>query len=376
MSVVIKKVTSRRELKDFIDFPESLYRDCKYYVPQLIFDQVNTLSPDRNPASEFCDSSLFLAYKDGVLAGRVAAIVNKKANEQWNHKEVRFGWFDFADDRAVSEALIDEVEKFGRQRGMDKIVGPLGFTDFDPEGMLVDGFDSPSTMALNYNYPYYRIHMESLGFSKDIDWIVKRLEFPGELPERITRLSKIVEERTGVHEAEMKRKDMARPEFCREIFNLINECYKDLYDFTVLPPSMAEKYMGFYLNFADPEYLSFLKNEKGELVAFGITMPSIIHVLQKTRGRLFPFGWIPLLWNIFVKHGKGVEMLLVGVRPDYQNTGINSLLFSRLIGKFMGKGIKWAETNAILEYNTKNLSQFRDYALIYERRRRVYAKSL
>lgn len=376
MSVAIKEVRGKRELKTFINFTEKLYRECEYYVPQLFFDQLNTLSPSRNPASEFCDSALYLAYKDGALVGRVAAIVNRKANGQWNHNEVRFGWLDFTDDREVSEALIDKVAEFGRQRGMEKIVGPLGFTDFDPEGMLVEGFDSPSTMALSYNYPYYKEHMEALGFSKDTDWIEIRAKVPERLPERISRLSGVIEERTNVHKAEIRHRDLSSPKFCHEVFHLINECYKGLYDFTILPDSMAEKYMGFYLKVIDPEYLSFLKNERGELVAFGITMPSIGKVLQRNRGRLLPFGWIPLLWNLLIKHGEGVEMLLVGVRPDYQNTGINSLLFSDLLGKFIKNGVKWTETNAILETNLKNQGQFRDYEHIFDRRRRAYSKAL
>lgn len=376
MSIEIKKVTRRRELKAFINFPGILYRNCRCYVPKFYFDQVNTLSPNRNPASEFCEFALFLAYKDGALVGRVAAIVNRKANEQWNHQEVRFGWLDFVDDREVSQALIGQVEEFGRQRGMDKIVGPLGFTDFDPEGMLVDGFDSPCTMAMIYNYPYYPEHMEALGFKKDVDWVEYRLKIPDELPERIARLSKVVEKRTGVHKAYLGRRDFAKPEICHETFHLINECYKNLYDFTILPDSMADKYVGFYLKMLNLEYTSFLRNEKGEMVAFGVAMPSIVDVLQKTKGKLFPLGWLRLLWALFVKHVEGIEMLLVGVRPDYQNTGINSIVFSDILGAYIKNKVKWAETNNILESNLKNQGQFRDYEHLIERRRRAYAKSL
>lgn len=376
MSIVIKKVIRRRELKEFINFPEKIYRNCEYYVPKLYFDQFNTLSPKRNPSSEFCESALFLAYKDGVLAGRVAAIVNRKANQQWNHQEVRFGWLDFVDDREVSQALIGQVEEFGRQRGMDKIVGPLGFTDFDPEGMLVEGFDSPSTMALNYNYPYYPVHMEALGFEKDVDWVEYRVKILDERSERIARLSKIIEERTDVHKADISRRDLSSPEGCHELFHLINDCYKNLYDFTVLPDSMAEKYMGLYTKVADTRYTCFLRNEKGEMVAFGIAMPSIAGVLQKTKGKLFPLGWLRLLWTLFIKHGEGVEMLLVGVRPDYQNTGINSIVFADIHGAYIKNKVKWAETNAILETNLKNQGQFREYEHTFERRRRAYTKSL
>ncbi len=376
MSVEIKEVTTRRQLKTFVNFPEKLYKDNPYYVPPLEFDQMDTLDQKKGAAQEFCDSKLYLAYKDGELAGRVAAIVNYKANEQWNHKEVRFGWIDFIDDREVSRALMDKVEEFGRAHGMESIVGPLGFTDFDPEGMLIDGFDVLSTMALIYNFPYYNDHLADMGFEKDADWIEYKVTIPEIAPERWDRMFKIISQRTNCHLRQLTRKIIREEDYGHKVFRCINDCYKDLYNFTVLPDHMAEKYMGFYLSILDLRYLSMVENEKGDLVAFGITMPSIARALQKSRGKLFPFGWWPLLKSLFIKHEEGAEMLLVGVHPDYQNSGINSLLFMDMFKKYHQLGVVWAESNAILETNLKNQGQFRDFNPECKKRRRSYIKKL
>ncbi|MBR1577072.1 MAG: N-acetyltransferase [Bacteroidales bacterium] len=376
MPVEIRPVRNRRELRQFVNFPERLYKDNPYYVPKLVFDQMDTLDQEKGAAQEFCDSVLYMAYKDGEPVGRVAAIVNHKANEQWNHKEVRFGWYDFVDDREVSKALMDKVEEFGRKHGMESVVGPLGFTDFDPEGMLVDGYDRLSTMALIYNFPYYNDHMDAMGFGKDADWIEYKVQVPTVMPERWPRLEKIIMERAGVHLRPLTRKIIREEDYGHKVFRCINDCYKDLYNFTVLPDHMADKYLGFYLSILDLRFLSMVENDKGDLVAFGISMPSIVKALQKTRGKLFPFGWWPLLKAMFVKHDDMAELLLVGVHPDYQNSGVNSLVFMDMFRKFNAMGIKVAETNAILETNLKNQGQFRDFEHECKKRRRSYIKKL
>ncbi len=376
MSVTIKEVTSRHQLRTFVNFPEKLYKGNPCYVPPLVFDQMDTLDQKRGAAQEFCDSKLFLAYKDGELAGRVAAIVNHKANRQWNHKEVRFGWIDFIDDGEVSRALMDKVEEFGRSFGMESVVGPLGFTDFDPEGMLVEGYDVLSTMALIYNFPYYNDHLVRMGFEKDADWIEYKVTIPEVPPERWDRLYKIISQRTNCHLRQLTRKIVRKEDYGHKVFKCINDCYKDLYNFTVLPDHMAEKYLGFYLSILDLRYLSMVENEKGDLVAFGITMPSLVHTLQRNRGKLFPFGWWPLVKSLFLKHEEGAEMLLVGVHPDYQNSGINSLLFMDMFRKYHELGVVWAESNAILETNLKNQGQFRDFNPECKKRRRSYIKKL
>ena len=376
MSIELKRVQTRCELRKFVNFPEKLYRHNPYYVPPLVFDQMDTLDQKKGAAQEFCDSELWLAYKDGKMAGRVAAIVNHRANEQWNHKEVRFGWYDFIEDEEVAGALMDKVEEFGRKHGMESVVGPLGFTDFDPEGMLVEGYDQLSTMPLIYNYPYYIDYLERMGFEKDADWIEYVVQVPTVMPERWPRVEKIISERANVHLRQLTRKIIRDEDYGHKVFRLINDCYKDLYNFTVLPDHMADKYLGFYLSILDLRFLSMAENEKGELVAFGISMPSIVKALQKTRGKLFPFGWWPLLKSMFLKHDDRAELLLIGVRPDYQNSGVNSLLFMDMFRKYNEMGIKEAETNAILESNYKNQGQFRDFEHVQNKRRRSYIKKL
>ena len=376
MSIEIRPVRTRSELKKFVNFPEKLYRDNPYYVPPLVFDQMDTLDQEKGAAQEFCDSELYLAYKDGELAGRVAAIVNHRANEQWNHKEVRFGWYDFIEDKEVAQALMDKVYEFGRKFQMESVVGPLGFTDFDPEGMLVEGYDQLSTMALIYNHPYYHDYLNEMGFDKDADWIEYIVTVPEEMPERWPRLAAIIEQRANVHLRQLTRRIIRKEDYGHKVFRCINECYKDLYNFTVLPDHMAEKYLGFYLSILDLRFLSMVENEKGELVAFGISMPSIVKALQKTRGKLFPFGWWPLLKAMFLKHGEMAELLLIGVRPDYQNSGVNSLVFMDMFRKFNAMGIKHCESNAVLETNLKNQSQFREFNPVSKKRRRSYIKKL
>lgn len=376
MSVEIKEVQSRRELREFVNFPEKLYRYNPYYVPPLEFDQMDTLDQKKGAAQEFCDSKLYLAYKDGKLAGRVAAIVNRLANKQWNHKEVRFGWYDFIDDREVSKALMDKVEEFGRKYGMESVVGPLGFTDFDPEGLLIEGFDRLSTMALIYNYPYYVDHIEEMGFQKDADWIEYKIEVPKALPERVARMANIIEQRANVHVTPLTRKLIKEKDYAHKIFKIINECYKNLYNFTVLPEKMADKYIGFYLKVLDLNYVSLVENDKDEIVAFGITMPSIVRALQRSRGKLFPFGWWYLAKSLFFKREEGVEMLLVGVNPEYRNSGVNALVQLDMFKKYTEAGVKWAETNAILETNIKNQGQFKEFDRECKKRRRSYIKPL
>ncbi len=376
MSVEIKEVQSRKELREFVNFPEKLYRHNPYYVPPLEFDQMDTLDQKKGAAQEFCDSKLYLAYKDGKLAGRVAAIVNRLANKQWNHKEVRFGWYDFIDDREVSKALMDKVEEFGRKYGMESVVGPLGFTDFDPEGLLIEGFDQLSTMALIYNYPYYVDHIDAMGFQKDADWIEYKIYVPEALPERVARMANIIKQRANVHITPLTRKLIREKDYAHKIFKIINDCYKNLYNFTVLPEKMADKYIGFYLKVLDLNYVSLVENERDEIVAFGITMPSIARALQRSRGKLFPFGWWYLAKSLFFKREEGVEMLLVGVNPDYQNSGVNTLVQADMFRKYTEAGVKWAETNAILETNIKNQGQFKEFDHECKKRRRSYIKKL
>lgn len=376
MSVEIIEVKTKAQLRAFVRFPEKLYRNNSCYVPPLEFDQMDTLDQEKGAAQEFCDSALYLAYKNGELAGRVAAIINKLANKQWKHDEVRFGWYDFVDDAEVSKALMDKVEEFGRKYKMNTIVGPLGFTDFDPEGLLIKGYDKVGTMALIYNHPYYVDHIEAMGFAKEIDWYEYRVTIPEKLPERVARVANIIQQKANVHIRPITRKMIREEDFGHKLFDAINECYKKLYNFTILPTHMAEKYLGFYLSILDLNFLSAVFNEKNELVAFGISMPSINKALQKCRGRLFPFGWWSLMRSLYFKREKSVELLLIGCMPEYQNQGLTSLITADMFRKYCKAGIKYAESNAVLEDNIRSQGQYKDFETEQEKVRRSYIKHL
>ena len=376
MSVEIRKVSSRKELKAFVRFANNLYKGNKYYVPSMPFDDMNTFNKDKNGAFEFCDAELYLAYKDGELAGRVAAIVNYKANESWKADQVRFGWIDFIDDIEVSAALLEAVCAFGRARGMKQIVGPLGFTDFDPEGMLVEGFDRLSTMALIYNHPYYPEHMVRHGYVKETGWVEYRITIPEQLPENHRRLSEIIKERYGLKLRKLSRRQIRKEDYGRKLFKLINETYCVLYGYSLLSDKQIDQYVDLYLSLIDTKMLTFIEDPKGDLIAAGISIPSLSEALQKCNGEILPFGWWHLLKTMFFKKPDTLDLLLIGVRPDYQNRGVNSLLFVDLFENYKKMGFKYAETNANLETNAKVQAMWHPFEKELHKRRWVFGKEL
>ena len=376
MSVTISVVRNRREFKEFLHFPLTLYKDMPAFVPPLIMDDRDTLDPRKNPAYEFCDAAMYLAYKDGKVAGRVAAIVNNKANAQWGHKEVRFGWFDFIDDREVSKALLDAVVAFGKERGMTTVLGPLGFTDFDPEGMLVEGYEYLSTMALHHNWPYYKDHMEALGYAKDVDWVEYRIYIGDTVPDKYTRVARIVEERYGLSLRKITRREIRRTDVGYRLFDLINETYSSLYDFTILPKKMVDKYIGFYLGVLDLKFVSLVEDKDHNIVAFGVVMPSITRALKKCKGRLFPFGWFHILRSMYWKYEENFEMLLIGVKPEYQKKGVASLIFVDILKELIAGGFKYGESNAELETNLDIRTMWSGNDVRECKRRRVYKKAI
>ena len=376
MSVLIKTVTTRKELKTFVRFANKLYKGNKYYVPSMPFDDLNTLDKDKNGAFEFCEAEYYLAYKNGVLVGRVAAIVNHKANESWKVKQVRFGWFDFIDDMEVSAALLDAVIAFGRERGMTQIVGPLGFTDFDPEGMLVEGFDRLSTMALIYNHPYYPEHMKKLGYYKETGWLEYRITIPTEVPERHRRLAELVKERNNLTLRKLTRRQIRKENYGVKLFNLINDTYCKLYGYSLLSDRQIEQYVDLYLSLVDPRMLNFVEDENGDLIAAAITIPSLAEALQKCNGEIFPFGWWYLLKNMFIKKPDTLDLLLIGVRPDYQNKGVPTLVICDLIETFNRLGFKYAESNANLETNTSIQALWGPFEKEQHKKRWVFGKDI
>ena len=376
MSILIKTVTTRKELKTFVRFANKLYKGNKYYVPSMPFDDLNTLDKDKNGAFEFCEAEYYLAYKNGVLVGRVAAIVNHKANESWKVKQVRFGWFDFIDDMEVSAALLDAVIAFGRERGMTQIVGPLGFTDFDPEGMLVEGFDRLSTMALIYNHPYYPEHMKKLGYYKETGWLEYRITIPTEVPERHRRLAELVKERNNLTLRKLTRRQIRKENYGVKLFNLINDTYCKLYGYSLLSDRQIEQYVDLYLSLVDPRMLNFVEDENGDLIAAAITIPSLSEALQKCNGEIFPFGWWYLLKNMFIKKPDTLDLLLIGVRPDYQNKGVPTLVICDLIETFNRLGFRYAESNANLETNTSIQALWGPFEKEQHKKRWVFGKDI
>ena len=380
MSLIeIKKVESKKDLKTFIDFHYDLYEGNEYDVPNLFSDEMNTLSKDKNAAFEFCEAEYYLAYKDGKLAGRVAAIINHKANNKWGKKSVRFGWIDFIDDREVSKALLDAVEKYGKEKGMEDMVGPLGFTDMDPEGMLTWGFDQLGTMPTIYNYAYYPEHIEALeGFEVDNKYVEFKIMVPDEVPEKYAKIAMMIEKRYNLHVRKLTKKDIFQGGMGQKIFDLINDTYKDLYGYSELSQKQIDQLIKSYLGFLDFNLITCIEDwTDGEhkLIGVGITMPSLAHALRKCRrGRLLPFGWYHVLRAIKQHKTNIVDLLLIGILPEYRAKGANALLFADLIPWYQKYGIEWGETQVELETNAGVQGQWGALTPVMHKRRKCYKK--
>ena len=379
--ITIKRVESKRDLKRFIELHYDLYAGNPYDVPNLFSDEMKTLSKDKNAAFEFCEAEYFLAYNaEHQLVGRVAAIINHRANKRWGRLCVRFGWIDFIDDINVSRALLQAVEDYGRSKGMNEMIGPLGFTDLDPEGMLTWGFDQLGTMPTIYNYSYYPEHMEQLGdFEKDNDYVEFKLMVPDTVPEKYTKISRMIETRYNLHVRKFTKKDIFEGGYGRKIFELINTCFKDLYGYSELSDSQISQYIDMYLPMADLSLITGVEdwNAEKKLVAVGISIPSLSVALQKCRrGRLFPLGWWHILRALKQHKTKGVDLLLLGVLPEYRMKGANALMFSDLIPRYQAYGFEWGESQVEMETNENVQSQWQYLETILHKRRRCYKKWL
>lgn len=412
--IEVRRVISKQDLKQFIDFYYELYRDNEYAVPFLRFDELNTLNKHKNPSFDFCDAEYFLAFKEGKVVGRVAAIINRCANEQWKKKQVRFGWFDFIDDLEVSKALLMAVEKYGKQRGMTEMAGPLGFTDMDREGMMIEGFDRLSTAYVIYNYPYYPKHIEAIGgFEKDNDWMEYRIKVPEVTPEKFAKTAQMIERRYNLHAHKFTSDELLHHDMGHRVFEILNETYKDLYDFQKLSERQIDQLVNDYIKKADlnlvtavvdcnyakmlsesqtssggdslaSETIHLSESDKkeiallgGKMVGFGISFPSFAHALQKTKnGKLFPMGWWHML-NVLKWHKTDtVDLLLIGVLPEYRAKGANAIIFADLIEQYRQYGFKWAEAMPQMETNTKMRNQWQYLEAEQHRRRRCFKKKI
>ncbi|MGM9854754.1 MAG: N-acetyltransferase [Muribaculaceae bacterium] len=375
MAIEIRKIDTKGGLKKFVKWGIDLYKGNECFVPPLVMDDVNTLDPHNNPAFDFCESIYFMAYDDGKPVGRIAGIINNVVNEKTGKKTLRFGWVDFIDDPRVSEALFRAVEVWGRSKGMEEIVGPLGFSDMDPEGMLVEGFDQEGTMATIYNYPYYPKHLEAMGFEKEADWIEFRMTIPDGIPERYQRISDIIKRKYELSTPKYTSAKKLVKDYGQAIFQLINEAYSELYGYSPLTPRQINRYISMYIPVLRLDNISLIVDKDKKLIGVGIAMPSMSKALIKSRGRMFPFGWIHLLKALRGQNDV-VDLLLVAVKPEYQSKGVNSLLFTDLIPCFIKNGYKFAESNPELELNQKVQSQWGYFETRQHKRRRAFRKSL
>ena len=367
MATEIRKVSTRKELKQFVQFQLDLYEGNKFWCPPLIFDELNTLGKDKNPAFEYCEAEYWLAYRDNKIVGRIAGIINMRANEVWKENFVRFGWIDFIDDPEVSEKLIDTVIQWGKTKGMTGIQGPLGFTDMDPEGMLIEGFEELSSLSAIYNYPYYPEHMANMGFTKGVDWVHFDINIPQEIPEKVSRSAAIVEKKYHLRTLQAKKAKELLP-YTKKMFMMQNKAFQDLYGFAAIGEKQIELYTKQYFGFIRPEFVSLVIDEKDDVVGFGVTIPDLTHALQKCKGKLFPFGFIHVYRAL--KKNDAIHMYLIGVHPDYQGRGALALVYSELHKAYIKHGITKATTHSQLENNLKAISIWKNYdSRIYLRRR-------
>ena len=401
--IEIRRVETKEDLDSFIDFYYDLYRGNEYAVPFMRFDEVSTLSKDKNSSFEFCDAEYFLALRDGKVVGRVAAIINHRANEEWNKKQVRFGWFDFIDDQEVSKALLAQVEQYGKEHGMTEMAGPLGFTDMDREGMLIEGFDRLSTAYIIYNYPYYPEHIAAIGgFEKDNDWMEYRVKVPEVTPEKFAKTAQMIERRYNLHAHKFTYSQLVKEGMGHRLFEILNETYKDLYDFQQLSERQITQLIEDYIKKADlnlvvgvvdknftvdslhedgtplsEQEVTEVKALGGKMVGFGVSFPSFSRALQKTKnGKLFPFGWWHMLKVLKWHKTDTVDLLLIGVLPEYRSKGANAIIFADLIEKYREYGFKWAEAMPQMETNTKMRNQWQYLESEVHRRRRCFKKKI
>jgi GNAT superfamily N-acetyltransferase len=374
MPIIIREVTTKKELKKFIRFGIDLYKNCEFAAPPLLMDDLLNLSKGKNPALDFCDVAFFVALIDNKIVGRIAGIINPVSNKTWNQKHARFGWVDFIDNTEVSKVLFDTAIGWAKEKGMTAIHGPLGFTDFDHEGTLIEGYDKLGTLATIYNYPYYPKHIEQHGFIKDIDYKEYLITVPEEYPEKYFRIADIVKKKYNLTSKYFKTRKDVVDNYALKIFDLLNLCYQDLYGFTKLNEKQIAFYIKLYFSFFRLDTVSIVVDGKDDVIALGIAMPSFTKALQKAKGDLFPFGWFYMMRAL--KKNDVVDLYLMAVHPDYQNKGVNSIMFADIMPNSTKNGYKFAESNPELETNTKMSSQWGSFEHVNHKKRRVYVKKI
>ena len=374
--ITVVKVSTRKQMNDFIGVPSYIYKDCEQYVPDMEYEIRGFFSPKTNPGMEFSDIQAFVAYRSGKAVGRVAGIINHHANEWWERKNARFSMLEFVDDPEVSKALFDALAEWGREAGMKKLQGPMGISDFDKEGMLVEDFHLTGSMTAYYNPDYYPRHMERLGFRKEVDWLQVRIDIPKEVPAKYARVAQYAREMVGLKVVKVTPHQVLKEGYGEKIFNLLNIAYAPLFGFSPLTPRQIRFYLEKFVPMLDTQLVPIIENDKGELVGIAITLPSLTRALQKSKGRLWPLGWYHLLRSLKWKHEESTEMLLIAIHPEYQGLGVNAMFFDDLIPIYNRCGYKWAETGPQLEDNGRELSQWKPLKPQLVKRRRCFVKEI
>lgn len=374
--IQIRPISTKREKQQFIAFANNLYKDCPYYCPPLWLDEMNTFDPKANPSLEVCDIQMWMAYRGQQPVGRIAAFINRIANQHWNVQRVRFGWMDFIDDMEVSHALLDTVAAWGKEHGMKEMNGPVGLTDWDHEGLLLQGYEYLAPMASLYNFPYYVQHLEHYGLTKEADWIEYQITAPQQVPERVHRMAQIVAQRSHLRIDDVRSGKELSNKYGLQFMDVLDAAYHQLYNFQPMTPRQKAHYRDMYFPLVNFDFAAIVVNETNEIVGVGVGMPDIAQALRKCQGKLFPFGWWHLLRALHSKHFEVFNLLLIAVRPDYRDKGVNSLIFDKIIPSFNKYGVKLIETTSMLETNHKVLANFEEYDKIQHKRRRAYIKDI
>lgn len=361
-------------MNDFVHVVDRIYRNCPQYVPDFESDVRKLFDRRKNPGLAFSDIEAFVAYKNDQPVGRIVGIVNDKANKKWDTKNVRFSMMEFIDDLAVSEALLNAVMEWGKTKGMDTLQGPLGITDFDKEGMLVEDFDMMGSMNTIYNPDYYPRHMEANGMTKEVDWLQVRIDIPQDVPARYARVAQYAREQIGLRVVKLTVKEVFQSGYGKKVFDLLNEAYQPIFGFSTLSEKQMNTFLKKYVHLIDLNLIPVILNDRQEVVGVAITMGSLSLAMQKAGGHLFPMGWYHLLKALKWKREDHAEMLLIAVRPDYQGLGVNAMFFDDLIPIYNKYGFKWAETGPQLEDNVRELSQWKPLHPQFVKRRRCYKK--
>ncbi|MCX5785901.1 MAG: hypothetical protein NTX59_09445 [Elusimicrobia bacterium] len=373
MAIRIQEVKTKKDLKKFILFPGTLYKNNPCWVPALFFDELATLDPQKNPAFEFCKAVYFLAYDGDKIVGRIAGIINNRYIEIWKNAYARFGWVDFIDDTRVSAALFQAVENWSKEHGMKGVQGPMGFTDFDREGLLIEGFDRLGTLPTIYNFPYYPEHIEKLGYAKEVDWIDFKITLPKEMHPKIIRIANFAERRLKLHVIHLKKAKDLMP-YAKEVFKLLNDGYKDLFGFVPLTDKQVDVYIKQYFSFVNPAFIQLVVDKDNKLAAVGITMPSLSKALQRAQGKLLPFGFIHILRAL--KKNDTVDLYLITVRKDLQGKGVNAIIMREAQLAYLKHGVTTLDAAPELETNTKIHEQWQYFDHIIDKKRRCYTRSI